>query len=63
MLWWVLIAIAVAVPFVLYGLFRWASADPGIDVESAKERFRTEQDWRGMHRSASDGNPANTLKS
>jgi len=30
-------------PFLLYGLFRWASADEGIDRELSKERFRAEQ--------------------
>jgi hypothetical protein len=60
--WWALIAIAVAVPSLLYGLFRWASADPGIDAERAKERFRAEQDRRGLQRSGNDG-PANTVKS
>jgi hypothetical protein len=52
--WWMLIPIAAAVLLALYGLFRWAAADPGIDTESAKERFRTEQDWRGLRRSGID---------
>ena len=62
MLWWVLIPIAASVPFLLYGLFRWASADPGIDAEIAKERYRAEQDWRGLHRSDSDSKTAKTAK-
>jgi hypothetical protein len=60
--WWVLILVAASVPFLLYGLFRWASADPGIDAEIAKERFRAEQDWRDMHRSGSDSNAAKKVK-
>jgi len=36
-------------------LFRWASSDEGIDRELAKERFRAEQELRGLRRSgASD---------
>jgi len=38
----------------LYGLFRWASADAGIDTEIVKERLRGKQDWSGLHRSAID---------
>lgn len=60
--WWVLILVAASVPFLLYGLFRWASADPGIDAEIAKERFRAEQDWRGLHRSGSDSDAAKKVK-
>lgn len=43
-----------AIVILLYGLFRWASTDPEVDREIAKERFRAEQDWRGLHRSAID---------
>jgi hypothetical protein len=57
-LWWVLIPAAVAVPFLLYGLYRRALADPGIDAEIAKERFRAEQEWRSAHRSGNDNNAA-----
>ena len=60
--WWVLIPIAVSLPFLLYGLFRWASADPGIAAEIAKERYRAEHDWRGQHRSGSDSNATKTVK-
>ena len=60
--WWVLIPSAASVPFLLYGLFRWASADPGIDAETAKERYRAEQDWRGLHRSGSDTKAVKTVK-
>jgi hypothetical protein len=35
----------------LYGVFKWASADRGIDAENANEHFRSEQDWRAMRRS------------
>jgi hypothetical protein len=52
--WWILIAIAVIVLLSLYGLFRWASAAPGIDVEADKEHFQAEQDWRGLRRSGID---------
>ena len=51
MFWWGLgIAVLVA-PVLLYGLFRWASSDEGIDRELAKERFRAEQELRGLRRS------------
>jgi len=52
--WWILISIAAAVPLLLYALFRWASTDPGIDAEISKERFRAEQDSRGLRRSGND---------
>ncbi len=52
--WWILIPIAVVVVISLYALFRWASQDPGIDVEIARDRFHAEQDWRGLRRSAID---------
>jgi len=52
--WWILIPIAAAVLLSLYGLFRWASADAAIDAEIARERFRAEQDWRGLRRSGID---------
>lgn len=55
--WWILISIAAAVLLSLYGLFRWASADSGIDDEIVKERFREEQDWRGLQRSGTDATP------
>ncbi len=38
----------------LYGLFRWASADAGTDAKIPKEDFRAEQDWCRLHRSAID---------
>ncbi len=60
--WWVLIPIAASVPFLLYRLFRWASGDLGIDAEIAKERYRAEQDWRGLHRSGSDSKAVKTVK-
>ncbi len=51
MFWWGLgIAVLVA-PFLLYGLFRWASSDEGIDRELAKERFQAEQELRSLRRS------------
>jgi hypothetical protein len=51
MFWWGLGIFALVAPFLLYGLFRWASSDPGVDRELAKERFRTEQELRGLRRS------------
>jgi hypothetical protein len=52
--WLILVLIAVATAILLYGLFRWASADAGIDAETVKERLRGKQDWSGLHRSAID---------
>ena len=47
---WILIAI-IAAGLLLYALYRWAAGAPEIDDEIAKERFRAEQDWRGLRRS------------
>lgn len=52
--WLILFLIAAATLILLYGLFRWASADGGIDAEIPKERLRGKQDWSGLHRSAID---------
>jgi len=52
--WLILVLIAVATVILLYGLFRWASADAGIDAEIVKERLRGRQAWSGLHRSAID---------
>lgn len=52
--WLVLVLIAAATVILLCGLFRWASADAGIDAKIAKEDFRAEQDCCGLHRSAID---------
>jgi len=52
--WWILIAIAAGVLASLYGLFRWASADTGVDAEIARERFQAEQDRRALRRSGND---------
>jgi hypothetical protein len=49
--WWGLFAFVLAIPFLLYGLFRWASADPGIERDIAKDRFRAEQEGRALRRS------------
>jgi hypothetical protein len=51
MFWWALAIFVLVTPFLLYGLFRWASADEGIDRELSKERFRAEQELRGLRRS------------
>lgn len=50
MFWWGLVIFVLITPFLLYGLFRWASSDEGIDRELAKERFRAEQELRGLRR-------------
>ena len=57
MRWWVLIPIAAVIGILLYGLLRWASGAPEIDREAAREHFREEQDWRGLHRSGIDAAP------
>lgn len=51
---WVWLAVAGSGTLALYGVFKWATADPGIDAEDAKEHFRAEQDWRAMRRSGSE---------
>lgn len=55
--WWMLIPIAAVIVISLYGLFRWASGAPELEVEDARERFRGEQDLRGLHRSGIDAAP------
>lgn len=55
--WWMLIPIAAVIVITLYGLFRWASGAPEIDAEIAKQRFREEEDWRGLRRSGIDSAP------
>ena len=55
--WWLLIPIAAVIVICLYGLFRWASGAPEIDMEETEEHFRAEQDWRGLHRSGIDAVP------
>jgi hypothetical protein len=52
--WLILVLIAAATVILLYGLFRWASADAGTDAKIAKEDSRSEQDWCRLHRSAID---------
>ena len=53
--WWVLIPIVAAGALLLYGLYWWASGDPAVEAERAREQFRAEQDWRGLRRAGSDG--------
>lgn len=55
--WWLLIPIAAVVVITLYALFSWASGAPEIDVESAREDFRAQKEWRGLHRSGIDTAP------
>ena len=50
--WLILVLIAAATVILLYGLFRWASADAGADAKITKEDFSGEQDWCRLHRSA-----------
>lgn len=57
MRWWMLIPIATVIVISLYGLFRWASGAPELDVEDARERFRAEQEWHGLHRSGIEAPP------
>ena len=52
--WLILVLITAATVILLGGLFRWASADAGIDAKIEKEDFRAEQDWCGLHRSTID---------
>ena len=53
--WGGFIIVTVAVLFLLYGLYRWTSKDPGIDREIAKQRFQAEQNLRSLHRSGGSG--------
>ena len=55
--WWLLIPIAAVIVITLYALFRWASGAPEIDLQSAREDFQAEQEWRGLHRSGIDAAP------
>ena len=67
MIWWGLVLLVLFIPFFLYGLFRWASSDEGIDRELSKERFRAEQEERGLRRSGrsehASGTPPSTSDS
>lgn len=54
MFWWGLAIVVLVTPFLLYGLFRWASSDEGVEREISKERFRAEQELRGLRRSGGD---------
>jgi hypothetical protein len=47
-----LATVVLVTPFLLYGLLRWASSDEGIERELSKERFRAEQELRGLQRSS-----------
>jgi hypothetical protein len=51
LIWWSLAAAVVAIPLLLIGVYRWASKDPGVEREIAKEQFRAEQELRGLRRS------------
>jgi hypothetical protein len=54
MFWWVLSAVAIAVPVVFLAVFLWSSGDPVIDQEiareTAKKLFQDEQDYRWQRR-------------
>ena len=63
MFWLSLVAIVVVVALLLFGLYRWASKDPGVDREIAKERFRAEQELRWLRRSGENaGAPTRNYK-
>lgn len=51
MFWWILAAVVLIVSFLLIAVFFWASQDPAIDREIAKDRFRAEQESRALRRS------------
>ncbi len=51
MLWLILLAFLIAIPFLLLGLYRWASKDPGVEREVAHRQFQEIQDLRGLRRS------------
>jgi hypothetical protein len=50
-LFWGLLAVAVAAVVLLAGLLRWALTDPDTDRDITKDRFQAEQDWRALRRS------------
>jgi hypothetical protein len=60
--WWVLVAIVVAIPFLLFEFYYWASKDPGVEREIAKERFRAEQELRWLRRSQGSENTSTHSK-
>jgi hypothetical protein len=63
MFWWALALVVFVTPFLLYGLFRWASSDEGVERELSNERFRAEQELRGLRRSGgSDLDPSGAPK-
>jgi hypothetical protein len=47
LIWWGLVAMAVAG---CLGLAHWVMTDPGAERELARERFRAEQEARGLRR-------------
>lgn len=55
MFWWGLAAVVLVVPVVFLVVFLWSSGDPAIDREIEREiarnRFRAEQEYRGLRRS------------
>ena len=51
MFWWVLAIVVLVAPLFLYGLFRWASSDEGVERALSRKRFRAEQELRGLRRS------------
>jgi hypothetical protein len=51
MFWWGLAIVVLVAPFLLYGLFRLASSDEGVERDLSKDRFRAEQELRGLRRS------------
>ena len=56
--WSVLAALVIAIPFLLFGLYYWASKDPGVGREIAYKQFRKIHELRGLRRSGySDSAP------
>jgi hypothetical protein len=51
MFWGALAVIILLISFLFLGVYPWASSDPAIDREIAKNRFRAEQEHRGLRRS------------
>jgi hypothetical protein len=48
--WWLLLACGAAALLFLLGVFAWIAADPGIDRDISRARFRDEQDHRALRR-------------
>jgi len=61
--WLSLVAIVVAATLLVLALYYWASKDPGVDREIARERFRAGQELRWLRRSGENaGTPTRNYK-